>query len=106
MSKFLWAVIFAILALIFLILSIAQFKGIGLPLNNAYIWSSKEDQKTMEKYPLYRQSGIAFAICALLFLTMALECIFVTVWLWFLVCVLTVVLLIYAISSTKNIHIK
>lgn len=102
MAELVWAIICGVLAITFSIISIAQFREKGFLFNNAYIWTSKQERETMNKKPYYRQSGIAFAICAVLFFFMALECILFTGWLWFLVLLLAVALLVYAIASTKK----
>lgn len=54
----------------------------------------------MDKKPHYRQSAIAFSICAALFFCMAIECVLLTGWLWLVVGALAIVLLVYAISSS------
>ena len=54
----------------------------------------------MNKEPHYRQSGIAFALCALIFIFMALECVLLTSWLWLIVGAITVAVLVYAVASS------
>ena len=54
-------VLFA-LAGVLLVLSIRHFMERGFLLNNAYIYATKEQRKTMDKKPHYRQS----AVCLLL----------------------------------------
>lgn len=77
-----------------------QFNEKGFLFNNTYIWASKQEREKMNKKSYYRQSCIAFALCAIVFLFMGLECIFLTGWLWLVVFLLAIVLLIYAISSS------
>ncbi len=97
MKELIWAIISAVFALVSLLISIMQFKETGFLFNNAYIWASKEEKKTMNKKPYYRQSAVAFSIIAAIFFFMALECFLMTVWLWLIVAVLSVVLILYLI---------
>lgn len=98
------ALICNLLAIICGIISIRQFKEKGFLFNNAYIWVNKKEREALDKKPHYRQSGIVFALCTVIFLIMGVECVFLTGWLWLAVGVLTVILLIYAvISSVSNI---
>ncbi len=50
------------LAGICLIISIFQFMEKGFCFNNAYLYASKEERKTMDKSPHYRQSAIVFML--------------------------------------------
>ncbi len=97
MAELVWAIICGVLAIASLIISIMSFKEKGFLFNNAYIWASKQERETMNKKPHYRQSAIAFALCAALFMFMALECVLLTDWLWIIVGVFAVALLVYAI---------
>ncbi len=101
MTELVVAIICAILALVSLIISIRQFQEKGFLFNNAYIWATKEERETMDKKPHYRQSAIAFAIIAAVFFVMALECIFMTLWLWLAVGALAIAVLVYAVVSSK-----
>ena len=100
MAELIWAVISGTLAFACLIISITQFKEKGILFNNASIWASKQERETMDKKPYYRQSGIAFALCAAIFFSMAVECVLLTGWLWIVVGVLAIAVLIYAIASS------
>lgn len=100
MAELVWAIICGVLAIASLIISIMSFKEKGFLFNNAYIWASKQERETMNKKPHYRQSAIAFALCAALFVFIALECVLLTDWLWIIVGVFAVALLVYAIGSS------
>lgn len=106
MAELICAIICGVLAIACLMISIMQFKEKGFLFNNAYIWASKQERGTMDKKPHYRQSGIAFALIAALFFFMALECVFFTGWLWFIVGSLTVAVLVYAIASSVKEQTK
>ena len=54
----------------------------------------------MDKKPYYRQSGIVFALCGAIFLSMALACILLTNWLWIVTGALTAAVLTYAVASS------
>lgn len=100
MSELIWAIICPGLAIVCLVISVLQFKEKGFLFNNAYIWAAKQERETMNKEPHYLQSGIAFALCALIFIFMALECVLLTSWLWLIVGAITVAVLVYAVTSS------
>lgn len=100
MAMLIWAMICGVLAAACLAISIPSFKEKRLLFNNAYIWVSRQERAAMNKKPHYRQSAIAFALCAALFVFMALECVLLTVWLWILVGICAAALLVYAIASS------
>lgn len=103
MLEIIGAVISGICFAVCLMISVMQFKKKGFPLNNAYIWASKQERRKMNRKPHYKQSGIVFALCSLMFFCITLECIFATRWLWICVVVIIIVLIVYAIiSSVKN----
>ena len=106
MTELIWAIICGVLAIACLIISITQFKEKGFLFNNAYIWASKQERRTMDKKPHYRQSGIAFALIAALFFFMALECVLFTGWLWLIAGLLAVAVLVYAIVSSVKEQTK
>ncbi len=103
MARFIWAAVCGVFALACLIISITSFKEKGFLFNNAYIWASERERQKMDKRPHYRQSAIAFALCAAVFVFMALECVLLTGWLWLLVVATAIAVLIYAVvSSVKD----
>lgn len=59
-------IVFAI-ALFALILSVFQFARKGIPLNNAFLFSEEPNKNRIYKKPLFIQSGIVFALIALVF---------------------------------------
>lgn len=85
MAEWIWAMICAVLAIACLIISIMSFRERGFLFNNAFIWASGQERETMNKKPYYRQSSVAFALCAALFVFMELECVLFTGWLWLVV---------------------
>lgn len=102
MTAMLCAATCGLLALPCLAISILQFCEKGFLFNNASIWASKQERKTMNKTPHYRQSGIALALCAAVFAVMALEVLLQTGWLWLIVSVCAIALLIYVIVSSAR----
>lgn len=98
-----WIIISGICFVICLTISVMQFKEKGFLFNNAYILKSKQERRKMNKKPHYKQSGIVFALCSIIFLFISLECIFETGWLRICVTVVMSVLILYVIiSSVKN----
>lgn len=100
MKELIGALICIILAIVFLIISIMQFKEKGFLFNNAYIWASKIEREKMDKEPHYRQSAIVFAICSAIFFCMAVACIVPSGWLWGIIGILSIALLVYAVYTS------
>lgn len=101
-----------ILVLVFLFLLMAasfvisyfQFQQKGFLFNNAYLYASEEERKTMNKKPYYRQSGIVFFLVGFIFLLNILELILAMFWLFYLILLLCAITLIYAIISSIKIE--
>lgn len=73
-SAELFAVILVfIIAGIMAILSFRSFKERGFLLNNAYIFATEEERKTMDKKPHYRQSAIVFCLMSIVFIIIGLS---------------------------------
>ena len=106
MTALTYSIICGILSLVCLVISIMQFKEKGFLFNNAYIWVSAKERAAMDKKPHYRQSGIVFAICATIFIVVAIECIFLTRWLWIIVAALSIAVIVYAIASSIKESLK
>ena len=91
-------------SVIFFVLSLCQFKEKGHPLNNAYLFASENEKKTMDMSPHFRQSAIVFLMLGLLFMFLALDLILdmaIMSWLAIAVGVITVV---YAVCSSVKIR--
>ena len=67
------AIVMFVIAGILVLLSIRSFSGRGFVLNNAYIYASEEDRKTMNKKPYYRQTGIVFCLLSTVFIIIGLS---------------------------------
>ena len=100
MGKIITAVILGIIALLCYILSAFQFLNKGFLFNNAYIYASKEEREKMDKKPHYKQSGIVFLLIGMLFTVNAVNAILKTNFLFFIVIVLALIGIIYAITSS------
>ena len=106
MENIIGATIFGIIAISCFVISYLQFREKGFLFNNAYIYASKQDRKTMDKKPHYKQSGVCFVLIGLVFLINAIEMIFETGWLFYLVLVIVFIAIIYAIVSSVIIEKK
>lgn len=62
-----------VLAIVTFTISICSWMEKGFLFNNAYIFASEEERKTMNKRPYYRQSAIVFCLLGVLFLLIALR---------------------------------
>ena len=61
-EKLISVMIVFIIAGILALLSFRSFKEKGFLFNNAYIYATQEERKTIDKKPWYRQSAIAFCL--------------------------------------------
>lgn len=66
------AAVFA-LAGALLVLAVRHFLERGFLLNNAYIYASREERKTMDKKPYYRQSAVVFCLLSAVFTVVGLS---------------------------------
>lgn len=57
-----FAIVFFAIAGLLLFLGIRSFMERGFLLNNAYIYATKEERKTMNKKKYYRQSAVVFCL--------------------------------------------
>lgn len=56
------AIILALVSLTAIVLGVCQLCEKGKPLNNTYIFASEKERASMDKKPLYRQTGIVLLI--------------------------------------------
>lgn len=98
--------IWLLLAAAAYIISYFQFREKGLLLNNAYFYASKEQRRTMDKSPHYRQSGVIFSLLGTIFLLMTLQTAFESVWMFYVSIVVGIVMVVYAIVSSIQIEKK
>jgi hypothetical protein len=103
MKHIIVALVLVAVALVLAYLSIRSFMGKGLLLNNSYLYASKQERERMNKKPYYIQSGVVFALFAVLMLVNAVEALLHTTWLFIVVMALVVVTTLYAILSSMLI---
>jgi len=72
-SKIVGVIIAFVMAGVLALLSFRSFKEKGFLLNNAYLYATEEERKTMDKKPWYRQSAIAFALISTGFIFMGVH---------------------------------
>lgn len=80
--------------------SALQFLEKGPLLNNAWLFASEQERKTMNKAPHYRQSGIVFGLLGVIFALIGLETILHTGWLYYIVWATAFATVIYAVVSS------
>ena len=88
------------------VISFFQFKERGPLLNNAYLFASEQERKTMEKKPHYRQSGIVFGLLGVIFLLNAIEILLKTDWLYYIIWAVAFITIVYAVVSSIKAVIK
>ena len=91
---------------VFLLFGIRSFFERGFLLNNAYIYASKEERKTMNKKPYYRQSAVVFCVLSAVFLVIGLSLLFQNDKMILLEIPLIIGIIIYAIGSTVKMNRK
>ncbi len=98
-----FAVLFFVIAGLFLLFGIRSFTERGFLLNNAYIYATKEERETMDKKPYYRQSAIVFCILSIVFVIIGLTVLFRNGYIGLLIIPLAAAAIIFAVvSSVRN----
>ena len=87
-----------------LLFSIRSLFEKGFLLNNAYLYASEEERKTMNKKPYYKQSAIVFCILSAVFMVIGISFLLHNDKLFLLEIPLVAGVIIYAIMSTVLIN--
>jgi len=104
MGTIIGAIVISVVAIVCFVFSYLQFNEKGFLFNNAYIYASKQERETLDKKTYYKQSGIVFIMLGIIFVLNAMEMIFETDWLFYVVMAVAVIAIIYAIVSTVAIE--
>lgn len=86
--------------------SFMYFREKGFLLNNAYLYASKQDRENMDKKPHYRQSALVFLLIGIIFLLNGIEVLTDCGWLFYVVLIIGLVTVIYAVVSSVKIEKK
>ncbi len=81
------------------ILGIRSLREKGYLFNNSYIFASEQERAKTNKTPLYRQSGIVFLLCGIILLLTAVQALLITKWLTYIIVIMLVATLVYAVIS-------
>ena len=98
------AIILGIISLVCLFFGYRQLKEKGFLFNNAYLYATEEERRKMNKKPHYRQSGIIFILIGTIFAINAVEIKLKKDWLFYMVIIIAVITVIYAIVSSAMIE--
>lgn len=93
-----------ILSLITFVIGLFQLHEKGFLFNNAYIYATAQERRTMNKKPYYRQSAIAFGLVGVMFLLMAMAAFTGAGWLWIAGFATAIGTVIYAVASSALIE--
>ena len=104
MGNIIGSIVLGIMSIACFVLSYLQFNEKGFLFNNAYIYASKQEREVMDKRPHYRQSGIVFLLLGIIFAINVVDVILKTGWLFYIVIVIAVIAIIYAIASSVIIE--
>lgn len=86
------------------VISVFSFRGKGILLNNAWLYASKEERRTMDKKQHYRQSGIVFCFIGTVFVLYAVWAMTGWSWIFYLFIIDIAAVMIYAIVSSIRIE--
>ena len=100
------AIILFIISALAFIMSVLSFIEKGFLFNNAYIYASKQERRSMNKRPHYRQSAIVFLLIGIIFLLNGFNLLFKTDWIFYIIITIVIFSLIYAIISSVLIEKK
>lgn len=106
MTEIICAIICFVLSIGAFIISICSFKEKGYLFNNAYIYASKQERNNMDKKPYYRQSAVVFLLIGIMFLLATADVLFSTGWIFYVVIVIAIITVIYAVGSSIVIEKK
>lgn len=100
------AIFYVILSAGAFTISCRSFREKGFLFHNAYLWASKQERKTMNKKPYYRQSAIVFLLLGIILLLMAIEVFFDLVWIFFIALAVGIAAIVYAVVSDARLGRK
>ena len=93
-----------VFALAAALLSVLAFRHKGPLLNNAWLFASKKERESMDTAPYYRQSGVVFALIAMVFLLNGSAALLEAVWLSYAATGVIVITAVYAVVSAAAIE--
>ena len=100
------AIIMFAVAGVNLIIGFLHFFERGPLMNNAYLYASKQQRKSMNKKPYYRQSAIVFFLLSVIFIIVGLSVVMEDYRITFLEFPVMTGIVIYAIVSSMRINKK
>lgn len=104
MEEIVAIVVLLILSIIAFIISVRSFREKGFLFNNAYLLASEQERERLNKKPYYRQTGIVFLLIGILFVLNAVEVFLNTGWIYYIIAVVVIGTIIYAIVSGIKIE--
>ena len=103
-GRIIGSAVLAGVSLVCFVLSWRQLHEKGFLFNNAFIFASEKEREYLDKKPYYRQSGVVFLFCGLIFALNAANVFLRTSWLFWAVIVLMAAAMVYAVVSTVRIE--
>lgn len=104
MENLIVVVILAVISIVCFGISYLQFHEKGFLFNNAYIYASEQEREEMDKKPHYKQSGITFLLIGIVFALNTVEAILQKNWIFFVIVIVTIIAVIYAVVSSIMIE--
>lgn len=78
----------------------------GFLFNNAYLLASEQERERLDKKSYYRQTAIVFLLLVILFALNAIEVFLNTGWIYYIVAVIVISTIIYAVVPGIRIESK
>ncbi len=100
MAQIVTAIILFVIAAGAYTVSILSFFEKGPLFNNAYLYASKHQRKTMNKKPHYRQTAVVFLLIGTVFLSSGLGALLRAEWIFGIAIIFLIALFAYAIVSS------
>ena len=100
MNEIIGASILFLVSVFAFIMSIRSFMEKGFLFNNAYLYASKQQRKSMDKKMHYRQSAVTFLLIGLFSALNGFGVIFNVNWLHYISIIVILIAAIYAIVSS------
>lgn len=105
-GKLITAIVLFAAAAALLVLAAFHFAGKGFLFNNAYIYASKEERRTMDKKPWYVQSAVVFCLLSAVFIVLGLSVVLRAYRIELLALPIAAAAIVYAVWSTVRIEKK
>ena len=100
------AIIMFAVAVVTMVISIRAFMEKGFVINNKFIYANEKEREKIDKKPYYRQTAVVFLLITIIFIVNGVSALVEKESLLYIVILLAVVTIVYAVSSSIAIGKK